>query len=61
MRISMELESSEMIKQFVMAELGIGFMAVTNAQAELGRGAAGLGPAGAPADDSHTRLDLPEG
>ncbi len=39
MRISMELESSEMIKQFVIAELGIGFMAVTNAQAELGRGA----------------------
>ena len=39
MEVSMELESSEMIKQFVIAELGIGFMAVTNAQNELRSGA----------------------
>ena len=34
-RISMELESSEMIKRFVMAGLGIGFMATTNAREEI--------------------------
>ncbi len=34
-RISMELESSEMIKRFVMAGLGIGFMAITNAREEI--------------------------
>jgi DNA-binding transcriptional LysR family regulator len=37
--VSMELESSEMIKQFIIAGLGIGFMAVTNAQSEIRRGA----------------------
>jgi len=36
-RISMELESSEMIKRFVMAGLGIAFMAVTNAREEIKR------------------------
>ena len=35
LRISMELESSEMLKQFIMAGLGIGFMAVTNARNEI--------------------------
>jgi DNA-binding transcriptional LysR family regulator len=39
MDVSMELESSEMIKQFIIAELGIGFMSVTNAKSEVGRGA----------------------
>ena len=39
MEISMELESSEMIKQFVIAGLGIGFMAVTNAQNDIRSGA----------------------
>ena len=39
MEVSMELESSEMIKQFVIAGLGIGFMAVTNAQNEIRSGA----------------------
>ncbi len=34
-RVSMELESSEMIKRFVMAGLGIAFMAVSNAREEL--------------------------
>ena len=34
-RVSMELESSEMIKRFVMAGLGIGFMATTNAREEI--------------------------
>ncbi len=38
LRISMELESSEMLKQFIMAGLGIGFMAVTNARKEIGDG-----------------------
>jgi DNA-binding transcriptional LysR family regulator len=39
MDVSMELESSEMIKQFIIAGLGVGFMAVTNAKSEIGRGA----------------------
>ena len=39
MEISMELESSEMIKQFVIAGLGIGFMSVTNAQNDIRSGA----------------------
>ena len=38
-RISMELESSEMLKQFIIAGLGIGFMAVTNARKEIRQGA----------------------
>ena len=33
--ISMELESSEMIKRFVIAGMGIGFMAVTSAKEEI--------------------------
>jgi DNA-binding transcriptional LysR family regulator len=33
----MELESSEMIKQFIMAGLGIGFMGISTAQGELRR------------------------
>ena len=37
LRISMELDSTEMIKQFIIAGLGIGFMGVTNAQNELRR------------------------
>ena len=37
LRISMELESSEMLKRFIMAGLGIGFMAVTNAREEIKR------------------------
>jgi DNA-binding transcriptional LysR family regulator len=37
-KISMELESSEMIKRFVMAGLGIGFMGMANAQEEIGAG-----------------------
>lgn len=36
--ISMELESSEMIKQFVRAGLGVGFMAVTHAYDEIRHG-----------------------
>ena len=39
LRISMELESSEMLKQFIIAGLGIGFMAVTNARKEIRQGA----------------------
>ena len=35
----MELESSEIIKQFVIAGLGIGFMSVTNAQNDIRSGA----------------------
>ena len=38
LRVSMELESSEMIKRFVMAGLGVSFMAVTNAAEEIHRG-----------------------
>ena len=34
-KISMELESSEMIKRFVIAGMGIGFMAVTSAREEI--------------------------
>ncbi|MBI3666956.1 MAG: LysR family transcriptional regulator [Acidobacteria bacterium] len=37
LRISMELESTEMIKRFIMAGLGVGFMAVTNAREEIKR------------------------
>jgi len=37
-KISMELESSEMIKRFVMAGLGIGFMGMANAQEEIASG-----------------------
>jgi DNA-binding transcriptional LysR family regulator len=39
LKISMELDSSEMIKQFIIAGLGVGFMAETNARAEIQRGA----------------------
>jgi DNA-binding transcriptional LysR family regulator len=35
LKISMELESTEMLKQFIMAGLGVGFMAVTNARPEI--------------------------
>ena len=38
LQISMELESSEMIKQFIIAGLGVGFMAVTHAQDEIAQG-----------------------
>ena len=38
LRISMEFDSTEMIKQFIIAGLGIGFMSVTNASAELESG-----------------------
>jgi len=38
LRVAMELESDAMIKEFVMAGLGVGFMAVTNAKAEIRRG-----------------------
>jgi DNA-binding transcriptional LysR family regulator len=37
-KISMELESSEMIKRFVIAGLGIGFMATSNAREEIRSG-----------------------
>ena len=36
--ISMELESSEMVKQFIRAGLGVGFMAVTHAHDEIRNG-----------------------
>jgi DNA-binding transcriptional LysR family regulator len=38
LRISMELDSSEMMKQFIIADLGIGFMSVTNALNEINAG-----------------------
>lgn len=38
LKIAMELESSEMTKHFVMAGLGIGFMAVTSARDEILQG-----------------------
>lgn len=38
MKISMELESSEMLKQFVAADLGVGFMATTHAREEMASG-----------------------
>ena len=38
LRISMELESSEMIKRFIMAGLGIGFMATATAREEIRSG-----------------------
>ena len=38
MRVSMELESSEMLKRFTVAGLGVTFMAVTNAREELQSG-----------------------
>ena len=37
-QISMELESTEMIKQFIIAGLGVGFMAVTHALDEIKSG-----------------------
>jgi DNA-binding transcriptional LysR family regulator len=38
-KISMELESSEMLKQFIVADLGIGFMAMSHAREEIAAGA----------------------
>ena len=38
LQVSMELDSSEMLKQFVIAGLGVGFMAITHAQNELRQG-----------------------
>ena len=38
LKISMEMESSEMMKHFVMAGLGVGFMAVTNVKSEIRAG-----------------------
>lgn len=38
LHVSMELESSEMLKRFTEADLGITFLAVTNAQEELAAG-----------------------
>lgn len=38
LKVSMELESSEMLKQFIIAGLGVGFMAVTHAQEEIENG-----------------------
>ena len=46
-RISMELDSSEMIKRFVMAGLGLSFLAASNCQEEVDSGklaVASLGP-----------------
>lgn len=37
-RISMELDSSEMLKQFIIADLGIGFVAVSTAKNEVREG-----------------------
>jgi DNA-binding transcriptional LysR family regulator len=37
-KISMELESSEMLKQFIVADLGIGFMALSHARDEIAAG-----------------------
>ena len=44
LQISMELDSTEMIKQFVKAGLGISFMAVSNCQAELNNGSVAAVP-----------------
>ena len=41
LKIAMELESSEMTKHFIMAGLGIGFMAVSNARDEIRQGLCG--------------------
>lgn len=38
LKISMEMESSEMMKHFVMAGLGIGFLAMTHARSEIESG-----------------------
>ncbi len=38
LRISMELDSTEMLKQFVIAGLGVGFLAITHAQDEVRMG-----------------------
>ena len=38
LRVSMELDSTEMIKRFVMAELGLGFLAVSNCRDEIAAG-----------------------
>ena len=38
LKISMEMESSEMMKHFVMAGLGVSFMAVTHAKSEIRAG-----------------------
>ncbi|HLI84997.1 MAG TPA: LysR family transcriptional regulator [Bryobacteraceae bacterium] len=37
-RVSMELDSTEMMKRFVMAGLGLSFLAVSNCQEEVGAG-----------------------
>lgn len=38
LKISMELESSEMMKQFIAADLGVGFVAMSHAREELASG-----------------------
>ena len=38
LRISMELDSTEMMKRFVMAELGLSFLAVSNCREEIASG-----------------------
>ena len=38
LQVSMELDSTEMIKQFVMAGLGISFLAASHCQAEVESG-----------------------
>jgi DNA-binding transcriptional LysR family regulator len=47
LHVSMELDSTEMIKRFVMAGLGLGFLAASNCREEVATGrlvALGLGP-----------------
>jgi DNA-binding transcriptional LysR family regulator len=38
LQVSMELDSTEMIKQFVMADLGVSFLAVSNCREEIAAG-----------------------
>ena len=57
-RISMELESSEMLKQFIVAGLGIGFMAVTHARDEIDQGRLRAIRLRAVADDPDSGFDI---
>ena len=60
-RISMELDSTEMMKRFVMAGLGVSFVAVSNCREEIaGRKTAGH-PAGAGTHGPPPGTDLPQG
>ena len=57
-RISMELDSTEMMKRFVMAGLGITFLAASNCREEIAAGKLRARAAGAGTDDAPAGSNL---